>query len=129
MFLKDEIDRFHTHINSVEQSIQFTLEKESSGKLPFLDVFVTRENDGSISRSVYIIYTHRQISTLHVHKSVVRTLFNLSSLVEKSAEEKRLYRALETNGYPRRFIQNKSRRRPPKPGMERAYIYVVCLRQ
>ena len=47
------------HINSIEQSIQFTIEYESrEGCLPFLDVNLQRCGDGSISISVYRKPTH-----------------------------------------------------------------------
>ena len=44
--------RFLEHLNSIETSIQFTLE-ESEGKLPFLDVHLEHHSDGSISISVF----------------------------------------------------------------------------
>ena len=43
---------FLEHLNSVEPIIQFTPEKESEGKLPFLDVHLKHHRDGSISTSV-----------------------------------------------------------------------------
>ena len=42
----------HTSIYSIEPNIQFTVGRESEGQLPFLDVLLTREDDGSISISV-----------------------------------------------------------------------------
>ena len=45
--------RFLEHLNSIETSIQFTLEKESEGQLPFLDVHLEHHSDGSISTSVF----------------------------------------------------------------------------
>ena len=50
---------FHSHLNSIEACIQFTLEKETEdGKLPFLDVCLCRESDGSVTTSVYRKPTH-----------------------------------------------------------------------
>ena len=40
------------HVNSIQPSIQFTMEKEQDNKLPFLNVLVTRTEQGSRS-SVY----------------------------------------------------------------------------
>ena len=79
-----------------------------------------KENDGTISTSVFRKRTHtdqyRQFS-FHcplAHKcSVVRTLFFRasslsSSLVQRSLEEKHIFDALRTNGYPKNLIQRRS---------------------
>ena len=83
---------------------------------------MTMEDDGSISTTVCRKPTHTnkylEFLSHHptVHQStVVRALFNraekvLSSLVEKTAEERRLFEALQKNGYPKRFISCRSRR-------------------
>ena len=42
---KDEIDDFHDHLNERNAAIQFTKEIEENGKLPFLDCFVSRDNN------------------------------------------------------------------------------------
>ena len=52
------VQEFLIHLNGVEPSIQFTVEMESEGKLPFLDVLLQRDPDGSISTTVYRKATH-----------------------------------------------------------------------
>ena len=42
---KDKIDDFHDHLNEQNVDIQFTLEIEGYGKLPFLDCLVGRSNN------------------------------------------------------------------------------------
>ena len=41
------VDSFHDHLNSIDPCIQFTIERESDGQLPFLDILLNREEDGS----------------------------------------------------------------------------------
>ena len=39
----DELDRFLWKLNCFEKQIEFTLEKEQDGVLPFLDLLIKRE--------------------------------------------------------------------------------------
>lgn len=78
---RDLVDPFHEHLNSVDPHIQFTVVRESRGQLPFLDVLLSREEDGTISTEVYWKPTHMDqylaFDSLHpaAHKrAVVRTL-------------------------------------------------------
>ncbi len=56
--LTDSVENFHRHLNSIEPSIQFTLEAESEGQLAFLDVLISHNPDGSINTTVYRKPTH-----------------------------------------------------------------------
>ena len=49
----ENVDPFHKHLNTINSSIQFTLEMETSGSIAFLDVLLTRELDGSLSTSIF----------------------------------------------------------------------------
>ena len=42
---RDKVDDFHTHLNSIDQHIKFTLETEEDQTLPFLDTLTARTND------------------------------------------------------------------------------------
>ena len=77
----DLVDPFHEHLNSIDPYIQFTVERESRRQLPFLDVLLAREEDGTISSVVYRKPTHMNqylaFDSHHptAHKiAVVRTL-------------------------------------------------------
>ena len=45
------------HLNSINSHIQFTVE-EKDGCLPFLDVLLMRDTDGSVQTSVFHKKTH-----------------------------------------------------------------------
>ena len=95
------IEAFYKHLNCIEPCIQFTVEKESDERrLPFLDMQLCREDDGSISTSVYrkAVHTNQYLSFtsqhLMAHKvAVVKTLMTranaLSSSGVEHVEEKR----------------------------------------
>ncbi len=53
----DTINNFHTHLNSINPGVQFTVEYEQDGQLPFLDILLTRKSH-AISLSVYQKPTH-----------------------------------------------------------------------
>ena len=102
---------------SLRTNIQFMYETEKDGSLPFLDILLSRDPDGSVRTSMYRKPTHTgqylQFSSHHSlsHKmAVVRTLLvragSLStSLVERSVEERHIVDALRSNGYPLWFIR------------------------
>ena len=54
----DLVEDFHCHLNSIESSIQFTLETESDGQLAFLDVLIAHNSDRSMDTTVYRKPTH-----------------------------------------------------------------------
>ncbi|XP_048519274.1 uncharacterized protein LOC125503262, partial [Dendroctonus ponderosae] len=53
-----ELDCFLRHVNSINPKIQFTMEVEKDGRLPFLDVLVTRKANGKLAHTVYRKPTH-----------------------------------------------------------------------
>ena len=80
-FPRDFVDPFHEHLKSIDPHIQFTVERESGGQLPFFDVLLAREEDGTISTEVYQKPTHTdQYLAFDSHhpaahkRAVVRTL-------------------------------------------------------
>ena len=115
-FPSELVDSFHDHLNSIDPCIQFMMEKESDGQPPFLDILLSREEDGSISTSVHRTATHTdQYLCFHSHhptahkQAVVRTLMCRaealsSSGVSRAQEEKLVPQALQGNGYPKGFI-------------------------
>ena len=58
----DYVEEFHSHLNTVNPYIQFTVEQETNRSLPFLDTVTTRQENGYIEVSVYGKYTHTDIN-------------------------------------------------------------------
>ena len=54
----NEAERLLLHLNSVEQSIQFTIGRENDTRLSFLDLNVYRAHQGVLETSVYRKPTH-----------------------------------------------------------------------
>ena len=113
---RDMVKSFHSHLNCIELCIPFTLEEESEDRvLPFLDVQLCRDFDGTVTTSEYQKTTHTNqylsFSAHHpvAHKvAVVKTLMSrantLSSSGVQGAEEEKIVDNLKENGYPFRFI-------------------------
>ena len=49
---REELQRFHIHLNTQHPAIQFTMEEESEERIPFLDVMVERRGS-HVRTSVY----------------------------------------------------------------------------
>ena len=75
----DQIPTFISHLNSIEPNIQFTMEPEQDGELPFLDTLITHHPDGILFTTVYLKshtdkYLHFQSHHPLAHKvAVIRT--------------------------------------------------------
>jgi hypothetical protein len=68
----DKLKDFLHHLNSIHQSIQFTMETESEGHLPFLDLDIYRRPDGCLRHKVYCKPTHTNLylnAKSHYHLS------------------------------------------------------------
>ena len=118
---KDYVTDLLDHLNSQHDRIRFTYEVEEGGSLPFLDVRVSRQEDGHLRTQVYRKQTHTDkyldFTSHHSnqHKaSVPRTLFTRSARCSttedaKREEDRHVSQALRKNNYPRSFI-TKSRK-------------------
>ena len=70
----DLVDSFHRHLSSIDNNIQFTVEKESDGQLPFIDILLTKENDNFIHTSMCCKASHtdQYLSFESHHPAVLR---------------------------------------------------------
>ncbi|BHF78339.1 hypothetical protein SprV_0602145200 [Sparganum proliferum] len=113
---RDAKEDFRGELNSIFPQIQFTMEEEKDGTLSFLDVRITRQEDGTLQTGVFRKATNTE-KILHYNsnhplshkRSCVRTLFrrintHCSTEAEKLQERASLWHLLLVNGYPRSFI-------------------------
>lgn len=74
---QQHLSAFLTHLNSINNKIQFTMELESNKSLAFLDILLTRNPDNSISHTVYRKPTHTDKylnGNSHHHPSQLSTI-------------------------------------------------------
>ena len=125
--LPSMVESFHQHLNSIEPSIQFTVEMESNGCLPFLDILITRDREllefclkatyfsfrgqfyplqfiGNRPPSVLIPPPFLS-QTICLSLFIFRALTHSSSFVQQVEEESLIFQALQKNRYPINFIK------------------------
>ena len=67
---KDKLQALLDHLNSLRPTIKFTMEMETEGRLPFLDVLVTR-NEDRLCTSVYRKNTHTLTDIYITHLTTI----------------------------------------------------------
>ena len=118
---RNEIDILLQHLNSIEPSIQFTVDRERNGHLAFLDLNVHRVVEGKLETDVYRKRTDKYLSYDSHHpvsrkRSVAKTLLqraeSLPSNSDSQANEREYFlNVFGENDYPKRF-QNDCLRSP-----------------
>ncbi|XP_053380090.1 uncharacterized protein LOC128548728 [Mercenaria mercenaria] len=111
--LRQYVNEFTDHINSIDPDIKFTIEKEDNGTLAFLDTNTVRLIDGHLKTTVFRKPTHTDqyldFNSAHPeeHKlGVIRTLHQRAEVVtsdptDLKAEIKHVNKALNVYNYPR----------------------------
>ena len=110
---KTQKESFISHINSIDEKIQFTMEdSREDGSMPFLDTLITPCPDHSLSTKVYRKPTHTDLylqwdshHTIAAKYSVVSTLHHRPKTVCSNQqllkeEENHLQKVLIENKYP-----------------------------
>jgi hypothetical protein len=104
-------DEFTAHINAINPSIEFTIEKPTEDKLPFLDCLVHRNPDYTLKTTVYRKATHTdQYLNFNSHhhlshkRSVVHTLLHRADTIvtdpeDRAKENQHIKDVLTDNGY------------------------------
>ena len=115
---KDKTDDILHTINNTTENIKFTKEEEDNNQLAFLEILLTRTDDGTINTQVYRKKTHTdQILNFNSnhptqHKiSCIRSLFNridthCNTEQAKQTERKYLFSTFMKNNYPRKFTRS-----------------------
>ena len=113
---RTHLQGFFDYMNSLHPKIQFTIEEENYGNLPFLDTLLKRNGDGSISVLVYRKPTHtdqylnfnsnHQAST---KDAVISALFRrardiVSDVNDLKKENDRIVKVLSENDYDKKSI-------------------------
>jgi len=112
---RKELGSFVEYLNSIHESIKFTMELETNHSLPFLDVLVKRKTDGALAFDVFRKKTHTDRylhATSHHHPAQIAGAANtlayrskvLTDDAHRDLEMKRLRKALQSNGYPEKTI-------------------------
>ena len=141
---QSHVQQFFNYINSQHQSIQFTYECEQNGKLPFLDVTISKTSTGGFNTSLYRKPTYsgrislfQSFGPLSYKSNLVFTLVYrawqiCSSYDAFDLEIKFLYQLFLNNGYSSTFFWNKANTMigrlyapsPPIPTVEKAKVFI-----
>ena len=112
---RDTLPQFLAFLNSQHLNIQFTMEVEQNNQIPFLDVLVRRNGDGTLSHQVYRKPTHtdRYLHATSYHhpsqknsviSSLVYRALKISEPTSLNGELEHLNQVLTKNGYSSRNI-------------------------
>jgi len=116
---QDKLTDFFNHIKAGENSINFTMEKEKNGPIPFLDTLITRLEHGQLNTNGYRKPTHT-VKYLHfrsehplAHKcAVLNTLVHRADKLcgqesERKTEIDLVRSTLKQNGYQDTLLYRK----------------------
>ena len=113
---KEDSDAFFKYLNSQNRNIKFTKEEENDHQLPFLDVCVKRELDGTLSTSVYrkptysgLLMKYDSFVPIEFKRSLIYGLVNrawriCSSETNFQRDVDYVKCLFSATGYPKRFV-------------------------
>ena len=107
---KNDVSSFHDTLNSIGTNTSFTIETECNGKIAFLDTLVSRRNGATVV-DIYRKPTHTDRYLDYRQKaSTASTLLHRALSLPNSSEGKKrelnyVHAALESKGYPSKFIK------------------------
>jgi predicted GIY-YIG superfamily endonuclease len=113
---RNALQSFLEFLNNQHSNIKFTMETETEGCIPFLDILIRRKPDGSLGHSVYRKPTHTDLylngNSFH-HKSQRNTVISTLALRAKTISDQEslpselahLKKTLLQNGYKKDDIR------------------------
>ncbi|XP_022093238.1 uncharacterized protein LOC110980660 [Acanthaster planci] len=125
---QDNLQLFLDHLNGLHSNIQFTMEQERNGSILFLDVEVSRREDGSLAQRVYRKPTHtdRYLNSASFHhpkinssvnRALIRRAYNIGDQKHLHKEIHHISTALQRNGYqPKQIKTDQDPRSNPLSG-------------
>jgi hypothetical protein len=144
---KDDCDLFFENVNLKHKNIKFTMEIENNDNLPFLDVMVSRSEDGILSTSLYrkdtfsgLYLKFDSFVPHHFKRNIVFGLLNRAWKICTSqkifnTELNQIKRLLRLNGFPTKFLNREIRKflrkkenselRFPFCGPERRALFIM----
>ena len=123
-----KLEHFQKHLNCLRDPIKFTMETETKGQLPFLDVLVKRDGN-KLTTSIFRKRTHND-QYLHyrshhhpqIKAGIISCLrhrpHNLCKVPELRHEISHLQQTSETNKYPPRIVHKALHKHRPSPAPE-----------
>lgn len=115
---RDKISQTLNTFNSIHPSIQFTHEMENNNILPFLDVLVIHNPNGTLQfdwytkptssgRLLNFLSNHPLTQKLNVMDNLIQRIFNISSPEFHAKNRKTIQDILTNNNYPPKLIQQR----------------------
>ncbi len=123
---RNDLEHFHSIINSMNANIQFSREEEQNQQSLFFDVLVQRHGDGKINTSVYrksstsdIVLHYSSNHPTNLKRLRVKALFDraqfyCSKRTTLTLERSYLLNMFRNCGYPLSFIRRSMRRKIPR---------------
>ncbi|XP_018342267.1 PREDICTED: uncharacterized protein LOC108748544 [Trachymyrmex septentrionalis] len=100
-----ELRKFFIFLNNQHPNIHFTIDIEENGKLPFLDVLVSKEADRKHTQiDTYMPSRHHPLQKQSAINSLVHRAFSISDKEHLQTELNYLKLALQKNGHNKKDI-------------------------
>ncbi|CAH8634971.1 unnamed protein product [Schistosoma bovis] len=136
---KEDMYGLLNKLNTLQNHISLSCEEEKNDQLPFLDILLSRREDGSVKRSIFRkpTWTGQYLSyysycPVQYKRGLIRCLFNrLDRICTNDAiddDVKLLNKTLIENGYPLKFInrwKDHGSARPTIASVEKKPVYIT----